>query len=173
MSGMAPDRDTWLTPPYLIHGLGEFDLDPCCPPDMPWATATKMLTLRENGLLTPWSGRVWLNPPYSDMQDWVARLAQHGNGIALLFSRTDTAAFHDHVFPIASGLLFLRRRLRFFRPDGRQSFETPPAPSVLIAYDPPGSITNADALCHCGLPGFYVPLDVKASVEPSAGEPRP
>jgi len=31
--------DVWLTPPAIIEALGEFDLDPCCPNNLPWATA--------------------------------------------------------------------------------------------------------------------------------------
>lgn len=36
--------DTWLTPPEIIKALGIFDLDPCCPENMPWPTANIMLT---------------------------------------------------------------------------------------------------------------------------------
>ena len=34
------NNDEWLTPPYIIKELGEFDLDPCSPhPDKrPWDT---------------------------------------------------------------------------------------------------------------------------------------
>ena len=34
--------NTWLTPLSLIQSLGEFDLDPCCPPVIPWSTAKQM-----------------------------------------------------------------------------------------------------------------------------------
>ena len=34
--------NTWLTPLSLIQSLGDFDLDPCCPPVMPWQTAAYM-----------------------------------------------------------------------------------------------------------------------------------
>ena len=70
---MNPDKgyniDTgeksWLTPPQIISSLGEFDIDPCCPPNMPWKTAKRMVCQPENGLEVDWTGkRVWLNPPY-------------------------------------------------------------------------------------------------------------
>lgn len=56
---------TWLTPPEIINALGPFDLDPCCPPTMPWRTATQMVHWPDDGLAVDWTGkRVWLNPPY-------------------------------------------------------------------------------------------------------------
>jgi len=41
--------DRWLTPPDLLAKLGEFDLDPCCEPWMPWRTAKRMLSLAPHG----------------------------------------------------------------------------------------------------------------------------
>lgn len=66
IAGMNVDtgQKTWLTPPEIIRALGEFDLDPCCPPAMPWSTAKKMVCRPDDGLAVTWEGRVWLNPPY-------------------------------------------------------------------------------------------------------------
>ena len=55
---------TWLTPKHIIDALGHFDTDPCCPPNMPWRTADRMLTKSDDGTTSPWIGRVWCNPPY-------------------------------------------------------------------------------------------------------------
>jgi hypothetical protein len=33
------ETNDWLTPRYILHALGKFDLDPCAAPDQPWATA--------------------------------------------------------------------------------------------------------------------------------------
>jgi hypothetical protein len=57
-------KDEWLTPPGLIRGLGEFDLDPCSPIKRPWNTAKHHYSIDDNGLQKKWFGRVWLNPPY-------------------------------------------------------------------------------------------------------------
>ena len=56
-----------------------------------------------------------------------------GGGISLIFARTDTAAWQDWIFPFAYGILFLRGRLHFHKPDGTQG-ETATAPSALVAY---------------------------------------
>ena len=125
---------TWLTPKYIIDALGEFDLDPCCPPEMPWRTAKRMISLPEDGLAAEWKGRVWLNPPYGrGIGEWMAKMAGHGQGIALVFARTDAAWFQRHILGTAVGILLLKRRVRFCRPDGTPG-GSPAAPSVLAAY---------------------------------------
>lgn len=125
---------TWLTPRWILDALGEFDLDPCCPPAMPWRTAKHMIHQPEDGLAAEWSGRVWLNPPYGrSMGLWMEKMAHHGNGIALVFARTDTKWFHQHVYKFAMSALFLNRRVRFCHPDGSMG-GSPAAPSMLLAY---------------------------------------
>ena len=99
-------KEDWLTPPWLLEKLGEFDLDPCSPVDRPWDTAAKHYTIADNGLNQPWEGRVWLNPPYGRQTiQWVRRLACHGNGIALIFARTETSIFFPWVWDRADALL--------------------------------------------------------------------
>ena len=91
--------DCWLTPPEIIKALGPFDLDPCAAPGQPWPTAKHHYALPQDGLQLPWFGRVWLNPPYGQQTGlWLERLNQHGNGIALVFARTETAMFFEHVW---------------------------------------------------------------------------
>lgn len=78
-----------------------------------------------------------MNPPYGRaLGTWLNRLALHGDGIALVFARTDTAAFHDNVWPFATALLFIRGRVTFFHPDGSspRNGHNSGGPSVLIAY---------------------------------------
>jgi len=129
-------KDEWLTPPELISQLGSFDLDPCSPGDRrPWDTAARHYSVEDNGLIKPWFGRVWLNPPYGrEAGLWLKRLASHGNGIALIFARTETDMFFREVWKKADALLFLRGRLHFHHVDGTRATANAGAPSVLIAY---------------------------------------
>lgn len=162
--------DEWLTPPAIIDALGgwqSFDLDPCSPLGRPFPTARAHLTVVDNGLLSEWHGRVWLNPPYGNaLGKWMGRMAAHGRGVALIFARTETDAFFRHVWERASALLFLRGRLDFLtitgrpvrRPNGRA--QNSGAPSVLCAY----GWSDADVLANCGLTGQFVPLRVPRSV---------
>ena len=146
-------KDEWLTPPDIIQRLGEFDLDPCSPINRPWDTAAKHYTVQDDGLSLPWEGRIWLNPPYGrQTRIWLEKLANHGNGIALIFARTETEMFVEQVWKRATALYFLWGRLHFHHVDGTRAKGNSGAPSVLVAY---GS-GNAYCLDNCGLPGRYV-----------------
>jgi len=108
-------KDEWLTPPEIIRSLGEFDLDPCSPhPDRrPWATAKKHYHLELDGYSQEWKGRVWLNPPYGrTVFKWIDKLADHGNGIALIFARTETKGFFSSVWNKADAVFFFEGSVR-------------------------------------------------------------
>lgn len=149
--GHDGDSVTWLTPPQIVSLLGPFDLDPCCPPVMPWRTAAIMIHEgRANGLETVWKGRVWLNPPYGPRTGiWLDKLATHGNGIAIVFARTETEMFHQHCWARADAMLFLRGRLHFHRIDGERAKANAGGPSVLVAY----GANNVRALRESGIDG--------------------
>lgn len=128
-------NDEWLTPPEILRALGKFDLDPCAPVLRPWDTATKHYTVMNDGLVLPWAGRVWLNPPYGRQTGkWLSRLHQHGEGTALIFARTETDDFFTHVWEKANAVLFIRGRLHFHHVCGRKADNNAGAPSVLVAY---------------------------------------
>ncbi len=151
--GRKKSREEWLTPKELIEALGVFDLDPCSPKVRPFDTAKRHFTKEDNGLLKPWEGRVWLNPPYgSQTIKWVRRLEEHGDGIALIFARTDTKMFFNHVWSSADSLLFIKGRVRFLLADGRESFTSGGAPSVLLAYGRKNSLS----LKESGISGAFV-----------------
>jgi hypothetical protein len=150
-------NDEWLTPPEIRGALGRFDLDPCSPElaVRPWSTAAHHYTKSMNGLSMSWHGRVWLNPPFGrEAVKWMAKMAAHGNGIALLAARTETAMFFDYVWGKASAILFLKGRPHFHYVTGERAKANSGAPICLIAY---GS-ANADCLASCGIPGAFVRL---------------
>lgn len=148
--------DEWFTPRSIVTPLGEFDLDPCAGP---MKHARRNIRRPKCGLAAKWKGRVWLNPPYSNVHLWTDRLIEHGDGIALVNARTDPQWF-QRLAHAAAACLWLKGRIKFERPDGAK--KNPPCGSVLVAIGE----HNADALLHCGLPGFITvpPLCLDASV---------
>lgn len=127
-------KEEWLTPPDLVKSLGDFDLDPCAATNQPWKTAKEHYIESDDGLLKPWHGRVWCNPPYGQKTAaFMSKLKAHGNGIALIFARTETRNWFDNIWSGADAVLFLKGRLRFYNIKGQQA-DSAGAPSALIAY---------------------------------------
>lgn len=152
------ETNEWLTPRYILDALGDFDLDPCAALDRPWATARHHLTVKNDGLAKPWAGRVWLNPPYGELTGrWLEKMAMHRNGIVLIYARTETQMFFDHVWSKANGILFLKGRLSFGRPDNSCDGQAG-APSVLVSYDPKGPRFNQGVLRGCKLKGKFLEI---------------
>lgn len=123
MSGMFGERREtathksveWYTPAWIFEALGlRFDLDPASPHDMETVVpAATKYTVFDDGLNRTWFGRVFLNPPYGPSTPlWVRRMIAHGNGIALVFSRTD-AAWCQEAMAAATAMLFIAGRIEF------------------------------------------------------------
>lgn len=146
-------KDEWLTPPDLINKLGPFDLDPCSPVKRPWDTAKNHYNVNDNGLLLPWFGQVWLNPPYNSQTcKWLERMVLHGKGMVLMFARTETDMFFRYVWEKADSLLFLRGRIYFHHVTGEIAKANAGAPSVIVAY----GIDCSERLFSAGLPGKFI-----------------
>jgi hypothetical protein len=122
---------------------------------VPWIPAVHHYALPQNGLKEPWHGRVWLNPPYGvHTKSWLKRLGDHGNGVALVFARTDCGWFREAV-KTASAVLFLAGRIKFVDGLGKTSNNGAGAGSMLLAWG--GS--NALALFNMRDKGLFVDLD--------------
>ena len=145
--------NVWLTPPEIIARLGKFDLDPCAAPEpRPWPTATQHIALPDDGLTAKWDGRVWCNPPYGPhVGAWMHKMTVHRQGTALIFARTETAAWQNEIWPNATAILFMRGRIRFHRPDGRIG-DSASAPSALIAF----GVGDAILLATSGIAGKLI-----------------
>ena len=150
-------NDEWYTPKEIISSLGEFDLDPASSPEAfnLNQSAKRYYSARENGLQQPWEGRIWLNPPYSNplAQQFLSKMAEHNNGIALVFSKIEAKWFHDIVFRYATAVKFLYNRVQFYRPDGTKGMQ-PRNGSMLVAY----GRENAMILLNNTLKGKFVVL---------------
>lgn len=151
------NNDEWLTPPEIVKSLGEFDLDPCQPISPPFTHAKKGFNINDNGYIQDWSNfdRVWCNPPYGrETFKWLEKLYKHGNGIALIFARTETRGFHSEIWDKADGVFFFKGRLKFYYVNGEQG-QSANAPSCLVAYGK----RNLEAIENSGLNGKLITLN--------------
>lgn len=134
------NSDHWATPWPIVRMLeaefGPFDLDPCCVSDT--AKAPKFFTTAEDGLSQPWSGRVFLNPPYSKPGPWLEKAIRETTAgaadlvVALLPVSSDTRWFHELVKERAE-VRFIKGRVRFFGWQ-RTPITSPKSPSMFAIY---------------------------------------
>lgn len=151
-------NDEWLTPPEIVRACGEFDLDPCAPVVRPWDTARQHFTKNDDGLAQTWSGRVWCNPPFGrEAIKWLRRMAEHGNGIALIPARTETVMFYETVWAAADAVLFIKGRPHFHYVDGQRAAANSGAPICLVAY----GLENVVALRRSGLGAVLAISDIE------------
>lgn len=112
------DTDEWYTPKVVFDALKvRFDLDVAAPLMKTNVPADNFIT--NNSLVRTWKGFVWVNPPFggrNDIEPWLDRFFEHGNGIALTADRT-SAGWFRRAWKKADLVLFTKK-LRFVRPDG-------------------------------------------------------
>jgi len=106
-------------------------MDVSAPPGgVPWIPAKRSLTIIDDGLASEWVGRVWCNPPYSNVTPWAKKLIKHDNGIALV--PMAKSGWFNLIWEHASGALPLQANLKFVRSD--QTSGSIMLPVMLFAF---------------------------------------
>ena len=86
-----------------------------------------------DGLGSIWGTRNFVNPPFSNWQEWVKRgYEEYKKGhlvVFLIAARTDTKAFHEIILPYANEIRFIKGRLKFG--DAKNSA---PFPSMVVIF---------------------------------------
>jgi phage N-6-adenine-methyltransferase len=125
----------------IAEAVDGFDLDPSASETSD--LADRNVTKSEDGLSIPWEGDVWLNPPYSEVGEWLEYAKQqykHGNAdrvVALVFARTSTRWWHNHA-TTADVRCFVKGRLKF---GGAEN--SAPAPSAVLVWgDAPDALVS-------------------------------
>jgi phage N-6-adenine-methyltransferase len=129
--------DNWATPWPIVRALeaefGSFHLDPCCTRET--AKAPQFYTAADDGLQRPWWGRVFCNPPYSDIPAWLKKGRESLGPVTLLVylvpAWTDRSWWHSEL--AGAEVRFLRGRVPFIHRNGR-SAGTPPFGCALLIW---------------------------------------
>lgn len=112
--------DDWSTPQDFFDKLNDefhFTLDVCA--DENNHKCEHYYTKEIDGLIRPWIGTVWCNPPYGrKIGEWVRRAlfaSVAGNTVVMLLpARTDTKWFHDYIYKRDNvEIRFIKGRLKF------------------------------------------------------------
>ena len=129
------NSDEWSTPQHIFDALNAefgFDLDPCATDKN--HKCAEYYTIEQDGLQKMWGGRrVFCNPPYSNISDWVEkafRETRNDNTLVVLLipARTDTRYFHDYINNRAE-IRFIKGRLKF-----GDSKNSAPFPSMIVIF---------------------------------------
>jgi ParB family chromosome partitioning protein len=123
-------ENEWFTPAiYIIAArqvMGGIDLDPASHARaQETVQAARFFTKEDDGLVQPWQGRVWLNPPYAQpaIEHFVIKLVEEvgagraSQAILLTHNYTDTRWFHM-AGATCSAICFTRGRIKFVDIDG-------------------------------------------------------
>jgi len=132
----SSNSNEWETPQDLFDALDRefhFTLDPCSSDEN--HKCPNYYTQRENGLMLPWSGSVFMNPPYgSVIKYWIEKAYLESRRpdvdvvVCLIPSRTDTRYWHDYVMK-ASEIRLIKGRVRFSGKDAA------PFPSAIVIFN--------------------------------------
>ena len=104
--------------------LGDIDLDPASTDDANRVIkAAQIFTTDDNGLVQPWDGRVWMNPPYAQplISQFCSKLVASveagtvSSAIVLANNATETEWFHA-LGRVASAFCFPSGLVRFWHP---------------------------------------------------------
>ena len=130
--GKTPE---WETPQDLFDRLDAefgFTLDVCATPDN--AKCDRYYTEADDGLVQPWEGVCWMNPPYGKgILYWMRKAYQAAvegaTVVCLVPARTDSGWWHDYV--MKGEVRFIRGRVRF-----SGSSVNAPFPSAIVVFRP-------------------------------------
>lgn len=143
--------DEWATPREFFEELDRefhFTIDAAATPENTQCATwfgKPMVEADGDALTYPWSavygpGPYWLNPPYSQCREWIAKAAHEAKKgctvVCLVPSRTDTVWWHTYVWDRITNaprpgveVRFVKGRLKFG--EGKNSA---PFPSVVVVF---------------------------------------
>lgn len=110
----------WYTPAKYIEAarqvMGRIDLDPAsCEDANLTVKAARYYDKTSNGLMQPWRGCVWLNPPFSDESTPVRRLGGEKKGYSVHFVRKLLQEYQSGNVDQAVLLVMAKVDTRWFR----------------------------------------------------------
>lgn len=141
---MLKENDYLRTPKWVYKSLGKIDLDPCAGKETTIGKTNYRIEDGNNGLLLPWDGFVFCNPPFSLKEKWIKKMISHGNGILLLPERGSTP-WHGPCANICGYHFTMGKKINF---DGGSSSN--PTGSTLFLF---GDIAK-QKIKNSGLPGI-------------------
>jgi len=106
-------KNEWWTPPAIIEAarasMGGIDLDPAsCAEAQETVRADRWIGLPDDGLAHPWSGKVWLNPPWSEPGRWCDYLLSQDVDAAVFLGPLSAANWVQRLWRDADAVVWIR-----------------------------------------------------------------
>lgn len=125
--------DQWSTPKDFFNKINDefsFTMDACASEEN--KKCEVYLSEKNNSLIMPWHGIVWMNPPYGrGIGLWIQKAYNESllgaTVVCLIPARTDTRWFHDYCQK--GEIRFIKGRLKF-----GGSVNSAPFPSMLVIF---------------------------------------
>jgi phage N-6-adenine-methyltransferase len=133
----SKESDEWGTPQKLFEELNKefnFNLDVCASQHN--TKCDKYFTLEDDALKQDWKGRIFCNPPYSKVKEFLQKAERERGNYEIIcfltFANTDTNWFHDYCLGKAE-IRFIKGRLKFTSEINKKG-NSAMRPSILIIF---------------------------------------
>lgn len=130
----------WYTPKQYIESarkvMGSIDLDPASSKEaQKIVRAAKYYDSKADGLTKKWKGNIWLNPPYSNVRQFVDKLldSPFDQAIVLVNNATETEWF-ARLAERSSAMVFHTGRIKFATPESDGEGTTPCMQGQVFLY---------------------------------------
>jgi len=137
-------ENEWYTPAKYIEAakavMGDIDVDPASSKIANQTIkAKKYYTIKDNGLIKSWEGRVWMNPPYAQplivkFSETFTRKYKSGEikEACILINNATETAWLQMMLEISDVICFIKGRIKFIDIEGNASGS--PLQGQLILY---------------------------------------
>lgn len=152
-------KNSWGTPDYILdevrRDIGQIYTDPASN-----EAAQQRVRARvwygpgsphgEDGLVEPWEGAVWLNPPYGKglVMPFVNKLCWHQNSFAALVNLDPSTVWFNILAERSTYIIMLHDRVAFINPETGEPVKGNPRPQAILTDVEPRYMRQLGITCR-------------------------
>lgn len=117
------ERDSWRTPEYVFNFandlLNGIDFDSACTVENALSVPIWRDETHRDALLSEWTGKIWCNPPYSNIKPWIDKAIQSKAKVAMLIPSPNGESYFEPLLNYSHEIAIIGR-LAFIDHDGKE-----------------------------------------------------